>query len=439
MTLTKATYSMILGGFVNVMDFGAVGDGITDDIAAINAAIAYAKITPNIKGVFFPSNNYKITASIDARGNFGTGLELWGFRATITSTNNVPALQLNGRVPDTPPQVRINAYVHGFVFKGPGKASTSSVGIEVARGANVVIEDCQIYDFYKGLYCFGNLISNYKNIHINGCFYGLDIAPDGIEFAPNDLHFLYCQVYGNDRILRASDFPNGAMTFIGCELEGNNLSGNTTDGAKVIDFSNAGKTTLLGCHIELNPGQFCIHYTSDRRSLNIIGCEIIPGDNCGTVLQIANTDGLAELYVEGSRVTNNVGSAQINVAATCSALVIGSTAGNVVGVNVTRIYDGIYAANSVWKAQIGGPGSAVLFQINRAGSSELEPGASNTQSLGSYSLRWSNVVSRQLAITDGITAPSVVAGNAQIYVDSADGDLKIIFGDGTVKTIVTDS
>lgn len=43
-----------------------------------------------------------------------------------------------------------------------------------------------------------------------------------------------------------------------------------------------------------------------------------------------------------------------------------------------------------------------------------------------------------LEVTDGVTAPSTVAGKAQIYVDTADGDLKIKFGDGTVKTIVTD-
>jgi hypothetical protein len=43
-----------------------------------------------------------------------------------------------------------------------------------------------------------------------------------------------------------------------------------------------------------------------------------------------------------------------------------------------------------------------------------------------------------LAVVDGISAPSTAAGYAQIYVDTADGDLKVKFGDGTIKTIVTD-
>lgn len=44
-----------------------------------------------------------------------------------------------------------------------------------------------------------------------------------------------------------------------------------------------------------------------------------------------------------------------------------------------------------------------------------------------------------LGIADGITAPSAVVGQAIIYVDTADGDLKVKFGDGTVKTLATDT
>ena len=42
-------------------------------------------------------------------------------------------------------------------------------------------------------------------------------------------------------------------------------------------------------------------------------------------------------------------------------------------------------------------------------------------------------------LVDGVTAPATAGGYARIYVDSADGDLKVKFGDGTVKTIATDS
>ncbi len=57
MSLTKVTYSMIQGEVVNVMDYGAVGDGVTNDTAAINAALA------TYKSVWFPNGTYMTTGN----------------------------------------------------------------------------------------------------------------------------------------------------------------------------------------------------------------------------------------------------------------------------------------------------------------------------------------------------------------------------------------
>lgn len=62
MSLTKVSYSMIDGAVVNVRDYGAIGDGVADDTAAIQAAI---NATNNLGTVFFPKGTYKITDTLD--------------------------------------------------------------------------------------------------------------------------------------------------------------------------------------------------------------------------------------------------------------------------------------------------------------------------------------------------------------------------------------
>lgn len=44
-----------------------------------------------------------------------------------------------------------------------------------------------------------------------------------------------------------------------------------------------------------------------------------------------------------------------------------------------------------------------------------------------------------LEIPDGVAAPGAGTGKARIYVDTADGDLKVVFADGTIKTLATDT
>lgn len=73
MSLTKVTYSMIHGAVINVLDYGAIGDGITDDSDAIQNAL-YAnwsdanksQLLPEVDNltVYFPVGNYRITKQI---------------------------------------------------------------------------------------------------------------------------------------------------------------------------------------------------------------------------------------------------------------------------------------------------------------------------------------------------------------------------------------
>lgn len=67
MSLTKVSYSMIQGASANVLDFGAVGDGTTNDTSAIQAAIN--SLSTSGGQLFFPQGTYKITSTLTLVNN----------------------------------------------------------------------------------------------------------------------------------------------------------------------------------------------------------------------------------------------------------------------------------------------------------------------------------------------------------------------------------
>ena len=69
MALTKVSYSMISGAVVNVKDFGATGDGTTNDTVAIQAAIDSLAATGGT--VFFPTGEYRIARNIGTNDRWG--------------------------------------------------------------------------------------------------------------------------------------------------------------------------------------------------------------------------------------------------------------------------------------------------------------------------------------------------------------------------------
>ena len=115
MALTKVTYSMIEGQYINVLDYGADSTGATDCASVVQAAVTNAAGRP----VYFPAGTYKIGTTIDCSpttynvSSFGAPAKIIGdgqlktyfdnrvngplFSMTTTSTSGTFKGSLGGR------------------------------------------------------------------------------------------------------------------------------------------------------------------------------------------------------------------------------------------------------------------------------------------------------------------------------------------------------
>lgn len=92
-SITPRTLANRFADVVNVKDFGAVGDGVTDDTAAIQAAINYC-FSNGGGSVFFPKGNYKTLSTLIFKNNiiyYGEGQS----STLITYSGTSDAVQVN--------------------------------------------------------------------------------------------------------------------------------------------------------------------------------------------------------------------------------------------------------------------------------------------------------------------------------------------------------
>lgn len=80
-------------GWVNVRDYGAVGDGVTDDTGAIQRALATLKNSGGT--VYFPIGKYKITNSLRVQGQ-GIYIKGEGDQSALVIESKLPGIIVNG-------------------------------------------------------------------------------------------------------------------------------------------------------------------------------------------------------------------------------------------------------------------------------------------------------------------------------------------------------
>lgn len=149
MALTKVSYSMITGAPVNVKDFGAVGNGVTNDAAAFAAAIAAVASTG--QSIYVPAGTYVIGSALTSTGHlnmFGDGdksiLDFSG--ATITGSS---CITVSGAL--TQIQNISSAFIYGLTVTFASAPSLAIDDVFCIYDTDLWLTNRPYY--YKGEWC----------------------------------------------------------------------------------------------------------------------------------------------------------------------------------------------------------------------------------------------------------------------------------------------
>jgi len=191
MALTKASYSMITGSPVNILDFGADPTGVTGASAAIQAAIN-AVSAQGGGAVYIPPGTYLIDANIEPKSNmsiYGAG------PASILSFTG------NNRQCFTSTSVS-NLRIFGLFFDGNkptvGWETTNNYDFGVRLGAGATgqdVENAEVYECtFKDIGLDGIYVENFYNVTLRNNIF-INCRRWGVVVEPGAHNSSYCNVF----------------------------------------------------------------------------------------------------------------------------------------------------------------------------------------------------------------------------------------------------
>lgn len=321
-----------LSEIVSVKDFGAVGDGITDDTEEIQAAISFAQ-TQNGTEVFIPKGTYKISSPISITSPVSV---VGVIGATIIAPNFATgsAFQI---VPPSGWPYDSGVTIANLNFKA-SVVRVSGAYLSSSNGYYVTVTRCQFLDGYNGIHLTGPAATGF---YVKDCIFAnntndniLIDAATGLQ-GPVDVVLQDLWIHGNGptgqsvsgvHIKSAGDISlrHVSTVWSGTGLRIQPATGNriqalvcnecffdsgsgwgvyvdTVYGGRVdlLKFANiwaatntqggvcltgpnlSGQTDLINCTISNNNGRGILIDGTNIRNTSIIGCSISNNQNTG--------------------------------------------------------------------------------------------------------------------------------------------------------------
>ena len=258
---------------INVKNFGATGDGVTDDTAAINAAIDFAA-TKNTKRLYFPDGVFLISAPLTALTGSQWSIQGAGQHATyIRSTANDRIFASDARTAE----IYWHEYRDMTLERVAATPYESSVGIVVLGDTGSVT---------------GLQYATFAGLRFNNLYRGIVVQDTGKytsgAFVNNTRHGFFVfkdlvSAFSTNAMYECVVFEGGTgphHTFIGGQIRGSNAAirlGTAGGDAGIGDL------TFVGLHVVTAGVGLDIYGptggTTYDQNITVAGCQF---DNCST-------------------------------------------------------------------------------------------------------------------------------------------------------------
>jgi hypothetical protein len=482
--------NLLTGNLNNVFDvraFGATGNGVTDDTAAIQAALDAC----NAAGggvVFLPAGTYLVSARVEPAATV-TAFCLRTYSNVTMKGAGTAATTIKQAAYGTPSGAAVNWLLLGIMTEDPFNQAAPKYNVafeDFTYDGQAVLNNDVPPSGAHGIYVGATRGAWHTRVVVKN-IYGTSPTPPDETFCFSaeesaDVHYTDCEAFGDDGGDTSTGFSVGSstgVTYTGC------VAHDLTFGMGFTTFYSAGVTyaacraylcgengfnsevsvdvTYSACQSGGAASDVATNaFFTQNESLGngasgflLLGGERVAILSCTSSFNAeygfrANTytpstpDVVCDqIIVAGCVITNNttkgilIDSGQVDIILAPSNIVLDNGASSaddysVLGsapndtLRAARAPKDIYSSldsSSGMQWQVLNSVAATRFRWLGGSGNELMRIAGDGA----------------LGLQDGITAPSTISGVALLYVDTADGDLKVKFGDGTVKTIVTDT